>query len=198
MLSAMVNQLDSNAIVSVSPNTGTFSVAGIRSDSLPLPDGDGTSYQTSINFSDFAPGAVLTDINDLESICVNMEHSWMRDLEITLTCPDGTTIVLHDHPGQTGGQVFLGEPIDNDGGFPTPGLGYDYCWTPNATNPTWIQYSNANFPGTLPPGDYSTVDPMTDLLGCPLNGEWTMGLCLIGVSILTKIYIQMWKFLHQT
>jgi gliding motility-associated-like protein len=174
MLSAMVNQLDSNAIVSVSPNTGTFSVAGIRSDSLPLPDGDGTSYQTSINFSDFAPGAVLTDINDLESICVNMEHSWMRDLEITLTCPDGTTIVLHDHPGQTGGQVFLGEPIDNDGGFPTPGLGYDYCWTPNATNPTWIQYSNANFPGTLPPGDYSTVDPMTDLLGCPLNGEWTI------------------------
>ena len=61
MLSAMVNQLDSNAIVSVSPNQGTFSVEGIRSDSLALPDGDGSSYETSISFNDFAPGAVLTD-----------------------------------------------------------------------------------------------------------------------------------------
>ncbi|MFK8101045.1 MAG: proprotein convertase P-domain-containing protein, partial [Saprospiraceae bacterium] len=173
-LGAAVNLIDSTQTLSINSNQGSFPVGGIRSDSLALPDGDGTSYSTTIAFNNFSPGQVLTNINDLESICVNMEHSWMRDLEITLTCPDGTSIVLHDHPGQTGGQVFLGEPIDNDGINPTPGQGYDYCWTPNATNGTWIEYSNTNNPGTLPEGDYSTVDPITDLLGCPLNGEWTI------------------------
>ena len=46
--------------------------------------------------------------------------------------------------------------------------------TPGATNGTWIEYANANGVGTLPEGDYNSFDPMSDLLGCPLNGEWTI------------------------
>ena len=173
-LSASINGIDSTANVSVQPNPGTFQVGSVRSDSLALPDGDGTSYETSISFLNFRPGQVLTDINDLTNICVTMEHSWMRDLQIELICPDGTTIILHDHPGQTGGQVYLGQPVDGDGTNPTPGIGATYCWTPNAPNPTWIEYANTNAATTLPEGDYSSFDPMTNLLGCPLNGEWTI------------------------
>lgn len=175
-LNAMVNLLDSAYNVSVAPTEGSFLVQGIRSDSLPLPDGDGTSYTTSITFSDFSPGQVLTDINDLLGICVNIEHSWMRDLQISIECPNGTTVILHDHPGQIGGEVFLGEPFEADEGLipPIPGVGYDYCWTPNAPNPTWIQYANMYGPQTLPPGDYSSYEPLENLLGCPLNGEWTI------------------------
>ena len=175
-LNAMVNLLDSAHNVSVAPTEGSFLVQGVRSDSLPLPDGDGTSYMTSITFTDFAPGQVLTDINDLLGICVNMEHSWMRDLQISIECPNGTSVILHDHPGQVGGEVFLGEPFEADEGLipPIPGVGYDYCWTPNAPNPTWIQYANMYNPQTLPPGDYSSYEPLENLIGCPLNGEWTI------------------------
>jgi gliding motility-associated-like protein len=175
-LSAVVAGTANGQNLVITPDTSSFAVEGSRSDSLALPDGTGIPYETSIYFTEFSPGQVLTNVNDLESICVNMEHSWMRDIEISLTCPNGQSIVLHNFAGQTGGQVFLGEPNDGDGFNPIPGLGYDYCWTPTATNPTWINYANTTLggTGTLPEGDYRPFDPIADLLGCPLNGEWSI------------------------
>ncbi|MBL7807595.1 MAG: proprotein convertase P-domain-containing protein [Saprospiraceae bacterium] len=177
MLGATIDTALFSHTVSVFPVTSSFSVEASRSDSLPLPDGTGELYETSIILTEFSPGQILTNENDLDHICVTIEHSWMRDIEITLTCPSGQSIILHDHPGNIGGQVFLGEPNDNDNFNPIPGLGYTYCWTPNATNPTWIQFANTVLggTGTLPPDDYSTFDPISDLVGCPLNGEWTIG-----------------------
>lgn len=176
-LNAAVNRLDETKAVSVVPTEGNFQFGGTRADSLALPDGDGNSYKTSISFSDFLPGQTLTEVDDILGICVNIEHSWMRDLEISISCPDGSSIVLHDHRGQTGGPMNLGEPIDFDDREMRPGTGYDYCWTPDAANPTWLDFANDPdnfFVRTLPAGDYQTVDPMEDLLGCPLNGEWTI------------------------
>lgn len=164
------------ALLSVTPIPSSFQVEGSRADSLALPDGTGIPYETSIFFSEFSPGQVMTSASDLESICVDIEHSWARDVEISLTCPNGQSIILHDHPGNIGGEVFLGVPNDNDNIFPIPGLGYNYCWVNNAPNPTWIQFANTTLggSGTLPPGDYSPFDPFSDLIGCPLNGEWTI------------------------
>lgn len=175
-LRAIVNNMDTTLAVSVTPTEGGFPSGGIRSDSLPLPDGTGSAYETSISFSGFTPGQVLTNIDDLLGICVNMEHSWMRDLEISIQCPNGTSVILHNHPGNIGGQVFLGIPYEADEGLPVPipGTGYDYCWTPTATAGTWIDYANANNPGTLPPGDYNAYGNLSDLIGCPLNGDWTI------------------------
>ena len=175
-LNAIINPVDSTYSVGVSQNQGSFPTSGALSDTLSLPDGTGQDLFTSIGFSNFSPGQVLTDINDLVSICVIMEHSWMRDLEIWIECPDGSSIILHDHPGNIGGEVFLGEPFEADEALPEPipGVGYEYCWTPSATNGTWIEYANTTGVGTLPAGDYNTFDPMSDLLGCPLNGEWTI------------------------
>ncbi|MCB0543086.1 MAG: gliding motility-associated C-terminal domain-containing protein, partial [Saprospiraceae bacterium] len=175
-LNAAVNATSNGQTLAVAPVTASFSVEGSRSDSLALPDGTGIPYETSIFFTDFSPGQVLTDPNDLESICVNMEHSWMRDMEISITCPNGQSIILHNFGGQTGSEILLGIPNDNDLFNPIPGVGYDYCWTPNAPNPTWLQYANTNLPvgGTLPAGDYSPYQPFSGLVGCPLNGEWTI------------------------
>ena len=176
-LSATIDSTVTGTTLSVTPIAASFDVEASRSDSLPLPDGTGELYETSILFTEFSPGQILLNANDLESICVTIEHSWMRDIEITLTCPSGQSIILHDHPGNFGFEVFLGEPNDNDNFNPVPGLGYDYCWTPNAPNPTWLEYANTTLggSGTLPPGEYSTFDPIDNLLGCPLNGEWTIG-----------------------
>ncbi|MBP7822109.1 MAG: proprotein convertase P-domain-containing protein, partial [Saprospiraceae bacterium] len=174
-LNSLVNQMDTAYNLVVNPIEGTFPTGGIRSDSLPMPDGNGASYQTSINFTDFGPGQFLTNVNDLISICAVMEHSYMRDIEIKLTCPDNTTVTLHNFAGTTGGQVFLGEPYEDDEGQdPIPGLGYEYCWTPTATNGTFIEYANANLPGTLPAGNYESFTPLSNLVGCPLNGDWTI------------------------
>jgi gliding motility-associated-like protein len=158
----------------VTPNLGGFATGGSRSDSLALPDGTGIPYATNIYFTEFSPGQILTNSADLESICVNMEHSYLRDMEIKITCPNGTEVILHNFGGQSGGGVYLGIPNDNDNFNPVPGSGFDYCWTSNAPNPTWLQYVNTFPVQTLPPGDYSTAGNLDDLLGCPLNGEWEL------------------------
>jgi gliding motility-associated-like protein len=161
----------------VTPHTSAFAVAGSRSDSLALPDGTGIPYKTSIYFTEFSPGQVLTNVADLQNVHVNMEHSWLRDLEIKLTCPSGQKVVMHNFAGQTGTRVYLGIPNIGDGFSPIPGTGWDYYWVPNTPALTWIQYANTIFGasgGTLPSGNYSTYDPMSNLIGCPLNGEWTI------------------------
>ncbi len=173
-LTTSVNFIDSTNTFSIIPTPGTFQTGATLSDSLALPDGTGVAYSTSVSFNNFAPGQVLTDVNDIVAICMNIEHEYMRDLEITLTAPNGTTVILHDHPGPIGGEVFLGEPVEGDpGNNPIPGLGYDYTWSASGIL-TWIEYANANNPQTLPPGDYATFDPLSNLLGTPLNGEWTI------------------------
>lgn len=182
-LNAAVDTVLAGASLSVPRfGEGSFQTAGIRSDSLPLPDGTGAVYETSISFSDFSPGQVLSDIDDLLGICVNMEHSWMYDLDIFLECPDGSQVILQNQEF-IANEVFLGTPYELDD-FNTPfppgqGVGADYCWTPSAANGTWTQYAQANDPGgsfeyVLPPGDYSAYEPLENLLGCPLNGEWTI------------------------
>lgn len=188
-LNAAVDTLDANYVFSVVPMPGSFQSGGIRSDSLPLPDGTGAVFATSIGFTDFSPGQALTNINDLLGICVNMEHSWLHDLEVSITCPSGQSAILHNFisPPTTGGagETRLGIPNDPDpAGSPNaintpwgvivPGVGWDYCWTPTATRGTWRQFATNNNPGTLPTGDYNSFQPLTNLLGCPLNGEWTL------------------------
>jgi gliding motility-associated-like protein len=169
---------NSNSAISVKPKKWTFNLKGIRSDSLALPDGSGVSYESSVNFRDFPNGSILRNVQDIQGICVDMEHSWMRDLGIKLQCPNGQTIELHNHPGNFGTEVYLGEPVTTDEGLgkPIPGIGYHYCWSATASNPNWIAYANANStlnkPFTMPQGSYQPFESFSGLLGCPLNGDW--------------------------
>ncbi len=176
-LNAMVDSVDNLHTVSVLPGNTGFQTSGILSDSLALPDGNGSSYSTSITFSEFNPGQLLTNINDLIGVFVTMEHSWMRDLQIRLTCPNGQTAILHNHAGQVGDEVFLGIPYESDEGFPMPipGTGWEYGWSANPDyNYTWIDYANTFDPQTLPEGTYASYEPLTNFIGCPLNGDWTI------------------------
>jgi gliding motility-associated-like protein len=135
---------------------------------IALPDGSGVSYETSVDLECFSTGQTLTNINDLISICVNMEHSYMGDLEIDIECPSGQTVILKGFPG--GGSTNLGIP-GNIGGS-SAGIGFNYCWTPNATNGTWV--GNAGGNSTLAAGTYASDNLMSGLVGCDLNGVWTL------------------------
>ena len=63
-------------------------------------------------------------------ICINIEHSYLGDLDITLTCPSGVTLTLMDTYTGGGGTTFLGDALDD--GTLTPGIGLDYCWSMSA------------------------------------------------------------------
>ncbi len=168
---------DADSSYSVITTQGNFIPPYSRADSIFLPDGNGVCYETSLRVSEFDPGQTLTDINDLLGICINMEHSYMGDLQIELTCPSGNTVVLHEYQpnGLAGGGTFLGTPIDDDTNL-APGLGALYCWTPTATSGTWAINGGGNGV-VLPPGDYESQYPLTSLIGCELNGEWTIKIC---------------------
>lgn len=149
---------------------------------LALPDGTGATYSTSINVTGFPALGTLTNVNDFEGICITMEHSWLSDLDIELSCPNGQTVLLEGSfpTGQTGASTFLGDANDNDNVTPVPGVGFEYCWDNNPTYGT-MEFE-AGIGNTvpvsqgvaLPAGVYSTVDPLSNLLGCPLNGNWTI------------------------
>ncbi len=146
-----------------------FAVPLTVGDSIFLPDGNGVSYTTSVTVNDFLPTQTLTNAASLFSICVNMEHSYMGDLNISIACPTGQSITLHQYPG--GGGTFLGVPVDNDATPLIPGQGFDYCWSASALT-TW---ANAAFSGpTLAPGSYAPAQSFAGLLGCALNGDWTI------------------------
>jgi len=134
-----------------------------------LADGAGFSYSSSLVFDFFEEDAVLENCSDLYSILVNMEHSYMGDLGLFITCPNGTSVDLVSWGTNGGGGTFLGEAVD-DGGT-APGVGYDYFWDPDATNGTWG--ANAGGANILPSGIYEAAGDLCNLVGCPLNGSWT-------------------------
>ncbi len=136
-------------------------------DTTYLPDGSGVSYTTTIMVEGYSADQTINSVNEFLGVCVNMEHSYLGDLVISLTCPNDTTVILEN---QGGGGVNLGIPMQGDG--TGPGAGYDYCWNSNP------QFNLMSLEGsgltTLPAGSYSSFEPFTKFLGCPINGPWTI------------------------
>ncbi len=179
---------DSSQSFGVIPVQSSFIGGGFLAGQTFLPDGSGASYETTIVLDDFPIGATLENADDVIAICATLEHSYLGDLDIVLSCPDGTTIILQD---QSGGSCNLGEPwatgpVDGQSSNITPGVGYEYCWTATATG-TFVDSCGTNSmenisgdgPGTyndsfVPEGDYMPFQPLSDLVGCPINGEWTI------------------------
>jgi len=147
---------------------------------LALPDGTGASYTTTIPVNGFPSGSTVLSGQDIQGLCVNMEHSYLGDLDIQLTCPNGTVIDLVQSIGVGGpGSTFLGDAADNEANG-IPGIGWDYCWsnTPTfgtmgaeATAGNTVPVSDGD---ALPSGSYTPVESFNNLIGCPLNGDWTI------------------------
>ena len=86
----------------VRPNGASGSTMGVV-DTIFLPDGvvcnGSCSYVSSVTFTDFSAGATIHDENDLLYIMLNMEHSFMGDIAIYLTCPNGTSVSIMNYSG---------------------------------------------------------------------------------------------------
>jgi len=139
-----------------------------------LPDGSGVAYQTCIDVSGFNPGTTFQNASDLINVFINMEHSFMGDLSIVLTAPNGAQVSFLSYPN-TGGGRFLGNALDD--GTINPGVGLDYFFTDSA--PLTLDQATAGVPafaGIMPSGNYRPEDPFSNFIGSTLNGLWCLNI----------------------
>lgn len=122
----------------------TFSGAG-----GPIPDdGNSVDFQIVVNG---LPGQMDTTNFGLESVCINLTHTWVSDLALTLVAPDGTVLSLFSNIGG-----------DTDGFINT-------CLSGN-TNSSIFQASYP-FTGVFKPfGDMGNLN----FKGINPNGVWTL------------------------
>ena len=187
---------DPSSIITVVPiNSNQGSSQGFDS-TMFIPDGPYCSvlcYDTYVTFTAFAPGSTITSTDDILSICVDMEHSFVGDLDFTITCPNGQSVLLKEYI-QSGG-AYMGVPYGGDNhstydsspypcdpAYNTPGVGWNYCWSqiyPNIgtvnTHSSQMQLDSTNIGGNS--GYYLPDQDFSQLIGCPLNGTWNIQIC---------------------
>jgi gliding motility-associated-like protein len=177
----------------VTPVDGVYDCAPPISDTTYLPDGTGVSYTTTIDVTCFTPCDTVAAATDIESICMNIEHSFVGDLIVSIECPNGQTALLFD--GNPGGGTYLGTPNDVDGftnpyngpADNEPGIGATYCFSPTAALGTLVaaplntavvtntsSFGITTTGASILAGTYLPQAGYGGLIGCPLNGDWTI------------------------
>lgn len=125
-------------------NSGASTISFQNNSTTPIPDNNSTGITSNISVSGI-PGTVGSN---LVSVCLNIDHGFTGDLDISLRCPDGTIIDLSS---------------DNGGG----GDNYsNTCFVPTGSPITG---------GTAPfSGSYVPEQPFSNLSGCTINGTWSL------------------------
>lgn len=114
----------------------------------PINDNATTEYNLVV--SGLSPAAIDTTIHGLESVCIDLTHTWDADLNIYIIAPDGTS-----------GMLTLGNGGSDDNYTNT-------CFDPTA--PTPITQGSAPFTGTFrPQGQLGMVNN-----GQNGNGTWKL------------------------
>jgi subtilisin-like proprotein convertase family protein len=114
-----------------------------------IPD-DGTTIEFSINVQGLVPSTIDTSSFGLETVCIDLTHTWDSDLDIRLIAPDGTSVVLTSGNG---------------------GSGHNYsvtCFNSHATEP--VISGSAPFNGTYRPQGWLGIVNN----GQNPNGIWTL------------------------
>jgi gliding motility-associated-like protein len=168
-----------------------FNLGGLFKAETKLPDGSGISYDSKITIDDFGNNAIITSSKDIEQMCVSMEHSFLGDLEMKLTCPTGKSIILVNSyqfnngmiPGGFNGKdISLGNDLEIDNG-PQGSPSWQYCFSSDNftygtmgdelmignTIPNIIDAQAMN-----PNGIYIPEESFSKFNGCPVKGDWTL------------------------
>jgi len=152
--------------VGVTVPGGEYQVGGIFAGLTFLPDGAGQQYETSVGISGFDQTTLITSAANFDQLCLDIEHSYIGDIEITLTCPNGTTVSIMNAyngtpfgwtalvPGGCGSGIgtSLGNDTNIDGGAPGSPV-WSYCFSP--TNATLGTICAENTAGNTIPNDYT-------------------------------------------
>jgi len=156
-----------------------------------IPDGPNCPqqcYGTPVTFTNFPAGATIQSASDIESICINIEHSFAGDLSFRIICPNGQSVVLDSYDNSGGS--YLGQAADQDCGscVSNPpncaqGTPWTYCWSeiyPQQGLLNNLDAGTSPIPATNTTNhtNYLTPEnPLSGLIGCPLNGTWSIEIC---------------------
>lgn len=137
-----------------------------------IPDANGI-LNIGNTISAFNVGQTVTNANNLQSVCIDLEHSNLGNLELKLICPNGQSVILKSF-ASGGNGIYLGNPIANAPGL---GSGFEYCFSmTGATSlvggPTVL--SGTPLSNSIATGAYLPSGNFSSLIGCPLNGNWTI------------------------
>ncbi len=199
----------------IQPQPFVMPTGQVLADTTFLPDGSGVTYTTSLEFNNFSPGQVLTASTDIVDICCEIEHSYIGDLIVWIECPNGATTMLFDGNLSPTLYQYLGVPLGGSGHStydntpltdPTvnlPGTPWNYCF--DMTAGTQINATATPGDQSIPAGDYHPQGTWADLIGCPLNGTWTIHITddvgadngwiySWGINFLPSIYPPLWSF----
>ncbi|WP_173021500.1 PKD domain-containing protein [Lewinella sp. W8] len=158
------------------PQELSFNTSQTLTELTLLPDGDGAEYSSPLTFSNFRPGQTLERGSDIVRICARMEHSYLGDLDMWIECPDGSRLDLHRYDGNDNvDRQLLGQGRENT---TTPDPPETYCWTATAprTMAEHVTFFNVGDNQSMPGIDYAAEESFNTLIGCPLNGEWTLNI----------------------
>jgi len=131
--------------------------------------GLGTSYDSTITVDCYGPGQTFDDVSQIVNFCVNIEHSFIGDLDIYLIAPNGEKVYFLEYGDGVDPGTSLGIPDEADDG--NPGIGFEYCFSPTAAQ----SINDVTGVDTIPEGTYAPLatSSFDNLLGSPLNGNWT-------------------------
>lgn len=140
----------------------TLSIA----DTAFLPDGVpcepyGCSYRSFLTFTDYGDGDVVESANDIYYVRINIEHSYIGDIYINITCPNGqkadimrwsgtgstqcsSLIPQSSRDWQIGNNsesAYFGiaydheatDKCDKNAYYNAPGTPWNYCWSNNTS-----------------------------------------------------------------
>lgn len=130
-------------------NSTDYPIVEISDNAPPAP---GTQPTISpINVIGVQP--VVLQPNAIKSICVNVDHNWVSDIDLFLFAPNGQFLELSTDNGKSGNDYI------------------DACFTPTAIDT--IDFGS-QAPASAAPftGDWYPEGNFEDIYGGPTNGEW--------------------------
>jgi gliding motility-associated-like protein len=152
-LGASVIPLDGTSAVTIPPPP-TFTNTQDYNIPLYTPPLLVTVLSSPINVAGVQPTILSAGV--IKSVCVNIDHKWIDDIDMFLVSPGGQFIELSTDNGGSGDNYT------------------NTCFTPTAS-------TKINFPGPVAPssaapftGDWLPEGPWSDLYGGPTNGVWNL------------------------
>ena len=161
-------------------------------------------YNSPVTFTQFTQGATVGSADDILSVCINMEHTYLGDLGFTIICPNGQSTILKHNTHQGGADLGLATSASTCSNICSPdcnppGIGWTYCFSNQYLDGqrgviTGHGISRVDSSNTVAMTGYfqtpkqratnfsngwEEVDltGFQSLVGCPLNGEWMIRVC---------------------
>ena len=185
---------DSSTVFTMLPyNFQSFS-SFIQDTLMFVPDGPNCPQQCLISSLNILSPLIIRSADDIESICIGMEHSYSGDLGFRIICPNGNSVVLD--PNSNSGGSYLGtpygganhmtydngcDPANNPAGTPDVYGWSTFYNTPETRTLDWLSSNGGQI---ISPTDTVNktyyiypANSFSGLIGCPVNGIWKLEIC---------------------